>query len=400
MQPLAIPGDGVSETPETLPDAYMSDAVPLTMPNGTLADPPDPVMVGERPAAASMRQNTVPWLFAAFLSHTGFGIYPVCTRYLQVMAPFLQPFSIIAIANAAAFLLTFPAVARQPAFHIRDYITPRLFLLCCIASARTFTLVIASRLTTAIIVQIIALLNPFLVAVLSGPMLGEIVPRAVLVAMTMCVCGALLAISSDMRFSFSSSDGLGIVLSVVTMAFLAFYVILARKFTRGGSFVVANGLILSQFIITAAVGLVLSLAVQEEWGRWGQCGLDAWLVFLSFFVFSVLGGNIIQLWAIRRVSASILSGMLPWRLIVAALLSTVLLQEQFTSWNQFLGAAVVIVSVLGFMALQHRQAASRSPAKGGRGDSEPLVQEESTSSSPVSAPMVAMGTPTAFPNPE
>lgn len=96
---------------------------------------------------------------------------------------------------------------------------------------------------------------------------------------------------------------------------------------------------------TCLVGFVASPILGESWLPWGAMTLEHWLVFGFYCLVVLLGGNMLQVAAIRTIGPATVSSLLALRLITAMCYGAVVLHEDMTNPLQLVGAAVVIVTI-------------------------------------------------------
>ncbi len=289
------------------------------------------------------------WMLAALASHTGWGIYPVLARYLQVVSR-LPSMSILVVSSAPLAMLV-ALVARR---HLRaDYLKSRvLWLLALTVLLRALTNLMAARYTLSIYVQLITQMTPFAVAVLGAAFFHESIPPYTGRAILLSFAGALLLASGQIGetsapFAFSRSDGIGIALALSSMFFLALYMLLVRHSVHFG--VPGEIVFLAQLVTVSVTASVLSWLFREDWGRWLVLTPRDWVVYFVFVFGVVLGANTLQIGALRRLGAATVSSMLAWRWISALVAADILLDEQLTSLRQFLGAAIIFVVITWYV---------------------------------------------------
>lgn len=295
------------------------------------------------------QRDLLPWLAAAILAHTAWGAYPVMARYLQTISD-LPSMSIIALGSSTALVVV--AAFLVPRIQLQDLLSRRLLLFALIVVGRGVTNFLAARFTLAIYVQLITLLTPFVVALLSTLVWHEHLPRYTGRALILGFLGVLLIIGTDLlsgdaAFSSRRLDWLGIALAAASSLLLALYMIAVRRSTYHA--IRAEALLFVQLLALAVAGYGLSPLLGESWQRWRLItGLD-WAIF-GLLVFGVLvGANLSQIGAIRHLGAAIVSSAMPWRLVSALAVSAVLLNERLASVWQFLGVTVVIGTVTWYL---------------------------------------------------
>ena len=218
--------------------------------------------------------------------------------------------------------------------------------------ARAITNLLSAKFTLAIYVQMINLMTPFLVVLLSATWLRDRIPPYTGRAIIITFIGALLMISGDMNQSglsvgLTSSDWLGMGLALFSSFTLALYMILVRRSVHHD--ISGESMLVVQLAAIVAVSLPLSFLLGEDWGRWQELQTSDWLVFAAFSLGVLLGANLGQISALRQLGAPMVSSLLAWRLVVALLLAALLLDERLTSAWQFLGALIVVVTITWYL---------------------------------------------------
>jgi len=289
------------------------------------------------------------WVMAALGAHTGWGAYPVLARYLQTVSH-LPSMSLLAVGNALVLTVLGVTVLRR--MELSVFRSPVLWVFPLIVVSRSVTHLLATRFTLAIYVQLITLMTPFLVALISTTFFREPLPRYTGRAITLSLVGALLMMSGDFSQSgvrpvLTPTDGWGIGLALVSSLFLAMYMIIVRRTVQHQ--VPAETVFVVQLAAIVGITGVLSLLVGEDWSRWGAMGVADWLVFAAFTLGVLVGANLGQIGALRRLGAPLVSSLLPWRLVSALVVAGLLLGERLTSVWQVFGALVVLVTLTWYL---------------------------------------------------
>ena len=298
------------------------------------------------------------WLILALVSQMGWGAYPVLLRYLQTVSH-IPSLSLLAMGTLIALLLVLATRWRQVEWRI--FRIPLLWLFGGMVVARGLTNLLATRYTLATFAQLIYLMTPFLVALLSRFVLQEQLPRHTFKAVTLCLLGALFIMGGDLGQVVDGENGatavlrndwLGISLAIGSSFFLAIYMLTVRRArqhtTSGESLLIVHLTALTLFSGSA------SLVVGETWQQWSSLKAGDWLVFglLTFGV--LLGANLLQLRSIQQLGAPLVSSMMASRLISALLFASLLLNEKLTSGGQLFGVALVIVTLTWYLRQRER----------------------------------------------
>ncbi|MFO7631675.1 MAG: DMT family transporter [Caldilinea sp.] len=291
------------------------------------------------------------WYVVALAAHTGWGIYPVLGRYLQTMSD-LPSMSVLVLGGIP--MATWLLFVILPRHGWRIYATPILWLFGAVTVLRSITNILSQRYTLALYVQLIGLLTPFLVVLLSRLVLKERAPRFTVPAILLSTVGALMMLSTfgadGLTIALTKSDWLGIGLALTSSLFLAMYMILVRRTARVRISAVA--VLAFQTALIQASALALSLLWDEPWGQWLVLEPKDWAVFAAYVLIVVVGANGLQIAAIRRLGAPMVSSLMGWRLVATLGAGILLLGEYLTSPLQAAGMIVVLGTVTWYLSQQ------------------------------------------------
>ena len=282
------------------------------------------------------------------LAQTAWGAYPVMTRYLQTVSD-LPSMSILALGSLLALIAV--GVGFLPRIQLRDFQSKRLIIFALIVIGRGVTNLLAARFTLAIYVQLITLLTPFLVALLSTVVWHERLPRYTGRALALGLVGVILIVGADYGDQTMPTanriDWLGISLAAGSSLLLALYMIAVRRSTVHN--IRAEALLLVQLFSLAAGSFILGFLLGESWQQWQSIAAFDWFIF-GLLTFGVLAGaNIGQIGAIRHLGAALVSSTMPWRLVSVLAVSAILLDERLTSIWQLAGVVLVMVTVSWYL---------------------------------------------------
>ncbi|WP_420627345.1 DMT family transporter [Candidatus Leptofilum sp.] len=289
------------------------------------------------------------WLTLALIAQLGWGAYPVFLRYLQTVSQ-IPSLSLLAIGNCLVLLLVLAARWRQIEWRI--FRLPLLWLFGSLVVLRGITNLLATRYTLATYAQLIYLMTPFIVALLSRLVLREQLPRHTFKALTLCLLGAVLIMSGNLgtvssETAVARNDWLGISLAVASSLFLALYMLVTRRTERHHAS--GESLLLVHLTALTLFSGVTSAIFQEDWGHWCHLQPGDWLVFGLFTIGVLLGANLGQLRSIQRLGAPLVSSMMATRLVSALIVGSLLLNEWLSSGWQMLGAIVVFITLTWYL---------------------------------------------------
>lgn len=290
-----------------------------------------------------------PWIAATLYAQTAWGAYPVLIRYLQTVT-LLPSMSLMSLGSFLALFVV--GLVYLPRIEWHSFRNKKLLFFALVVVARGVSNILAARFTLAIYVQLITLLTPFIVALLSTAVLREKLPRYTIQAMLISVIGAMMLIGgglvgADSFPQANRTDWLGISLALGGSLLLAIYMVAIRgsvkERIRGETM-----LLVQLFSLAVATG-VFSLLVGEDWGRWGSIQPFDWFVFGLVVLGVFIGANLSQIGAIRHLGAAVVSSTMPWRLVSTLFLAALLLDERLTSVWQVLGVVIVLTTVTWYL---------------------------------------------------
>ena len=297
------------------------------------------------------------WLTLALLSQFGWGAYPVLLRYLQTVSH-IPSLSLLAVGNLLVLTLVVAVRWRQIAWH--DFQLPLLWLFGSLVVLRGITNLLATRYTLAVYAQLIYLMTPFFVALLSRLVLREQLPRHTFEALSLCLIGALLMMVGNLGDVTTGTAVLhtnwtGIALAIASTFFLALYMLVTKRTVKyhasGDSLLIVH---LTSLFVFSGIG---SAILGENWQKWQSLQRSDWLVFGVFAFGVLLGANLVQLRSIQQLGAPLVSSLMASRLISTLLFAGFLLNERLTSGWQLMGAGVVLVTLTWYLRQREKRSA-------------------------------------------
>ena len=304
-----------------------------------------------------------PYVWLGVLAHLAIGSYPVFGKRAIAEVP---KFSLVFIASLA-IMFTGLAVLRW-----RDGVTWRkawqvlrrervLWLFALIVALRAVTNLLSIALTKAVWVQLINIMAPFPVALLGVWVFGQSTPRYTYRALMLSTLGAILMLVQDwtqIGADITQNDVLGLGLALVSMlAFAFYYQLIRRSHVRD----VTSGLIMfQQGLAMTTAFLILTVVTGEDWSAWTSVSTGGWLAVLAVIFVVQVGGNLSQIIAVGGVTPALITSFMALRLISALVLGWLILGERLVSPTQWLGAALVVGTVTGYLWLQKNGGKSTS----------------------------------------
>ena len=305
------------------------------------------------------------YLALGVLGQLLWGSYPVMAKRVLMEVP---KFSLLLVSTAASLGVGAWLVRREgwPSWRAVARFLGRekaLWGLAGFVVLRSVTNIYAIDMTRATWVQLVYLLTPFMVALLGHWLFGEAVPPYTYPALTLSTVGAVLVLVRDwsqVAAEVSGRDAVGLGVAFASMLSLAMYFQMVRRSSLRSA---GPGLIMfQQSLAMVATYAVLTVAWGEDWGAWlrmapGGWMAAAWVVLVVFVV-----GQVAQITAIGHAGATLITSLMPLRLVSALALGAWVLGEHLETPLQWVGAAVVLVTVSAYLWLQGTAARGRRRA--------------------------------------
>lgn len=290
------------------------------------------------------------WLMLALVAHTGWGAYPVLARYLQIETG-LPSMSLLAVSMTGVALVSGLTVRPRWGILLRQRLLPAFLVAVMV---RAVTNLLAARFTHALYVQLITLMTPWVVALLSVLVFHERAPRYTGRTALVGTVGAGLILSASIeRYGvpqrLTVSDGLGLALASISVFSLAWYMLLVRR-SRTAQWR-GDEVFFLQALVVMMVGWGATWWLHEDWTPWTKMSLEDWLAFAAFVAFVLYGANRLQIAALQHLGARAVSALLPWRMVVVLVMGFWLLGEQLRSLRQVVGVLLVVGALVGYLGV-------------------------------------------------
>ncbi len=286
------------------------------------------------------------------LGHTAWGIYPVLARYLQIEAN-IPGLTLLTIANGFAMLVMFVVVAVRGEF--RQLTIRAGWLVALFAMLRAVTNVLAARYAPAAQVTLIGLLTPLLVVIMGRLWFHDPAPPKTGIVLTLSLLGAVVMLSGDIQDPTfwqmgGDSSWVGIVLALVSSVMLALYMLSVRRTSGYG--ISSEATFLLQLIAVVGTSIPLSYLIGERFDGLSTLMPVHWLWLIVFSVCIVIGANILQVYTLRKLGASLVTAVQAWRLPVSAIVAGFVLGEWIETPTEYIGAALTALSVTWYLVTQ------------------------------------------------
>ncbi len=345
----------------------------------------------------------------AMLSHVLFGLHSVFSRYLQRTVSEdqrLPSLSILVVGYLIVNALYTPRVAYLLYKHFKNsnssiqkvdnetvlrwiqvfksdfLLNGKLWIFIVVTCTRTVTNILSSKFTSAIFVQLFALLTVFLVPLFSWFIYRnannqEKLSWQMFAALFVTIIGSVLIIIGGVNdntdtvwyqffYTFSinwqtlgltNSDLIGIAMAIISATCLAGYMVVVKslKSNTNASSVITGGenMFIFQNTLIALVLLIPSL-VTEDWSVYARLSLANWGMFMLFIILVMLCANLISILCIQSIGATTVGSILSIRLVSAIVFSAIILHENLSTLWQLVGSILVLGSVSVFLFWQQR----------------------------------------------
>jgi drug/metabolite transporter (DMT)-like permease len=109
---------------------------------------------------------------------------------------------------------------------------------------------------------------------------------------------------------------------------------------------------LLQLIAVVGTSIPLSYVIGERFDGLTSLMPVHWLWLIVFSVCIVIGANILQVYTLRKLGASLVTAVQAWRLPVSAVVAGFVLGEWIETPTEYIGAALTALSVTWYLATQ------------------------------------------------
>jgi len=292
---------------------------------------------------------SIGWLVLSVGVQSAIGAGMVPVRYLQTVAG-LPALALVALTDLVAFSIMSWQVI--PKIDRRYWRSKTLWLLVVIVVLRTICLTFAARFTRVYIVQLISLLAPFLVYFLNRIFMNEPLPKYTVPSILLCLVGGVMMVFGGLAHQtidllLTPRDYLGILFAFLGTFGIAAYMLIVKRSDHIN--LPYEIVYISQIGTMMVLMAVLSLMLGEDWSPFIRMDWRAILAFLFIALGLEIGGKIGNIATLRKLGAPLVSSMLATRLVAALLVGWFVLGERLTSWMQWMGVVIVIVTVTGFI---------------------------------------------------
>jgi drug/metabolite transporter (DMT)-like permease len=312
-------------------------------------------------------------ILSIIFAHIMFGLLPIFSRGILVSPTGIPLFVSLFLSYIVMFVFYIPRAVYQLIFMKNKIKTIFEFSKNWLIYVFTISQIIvvlfkflSTKFTTATIVQLILQLTPFVVAIFSYFILKEKITFLTILCIIVSVIGGVLVMVSTPKThdavytlhftidfhsftkNFKLLDVVGVVLALICMVSLSVFIVIVN-YSKMSSKPVSNE---SLFFLTSVSGvilfLILSLILQEDWGKLFKATVSDYLLLLGYTVAQFLG-LIGDLYSIPIIGATKASSILALRLVTTVIISWPVLNEEMNNIWQFVGCFLVCIGVTTFI---------------------------------------------------
>lgn len=310
--------------------------------------------------------NYLKWAPLSVGVHLLWGVHPVVSRYLQVYSdPPVDGLVLVAAATwLAVLVLTVHTWATGENANTKPWTARKARLAAtfgCVAAVRVATNILSTKYAYAYVTQIVAMGAPFIVAVMSRTILGEVLPRCLGPALVASALGCVLVQLSYILDSGGLLQGgktqlVGAAIQFVSVLFSSG----ARILMKSTSDVLTKSELIRTQHLTVAIPVTLATVslAPEKWADFFRA-LQHPAALLSFLTLSVaifwLAG-VVQIFVLRQLGPATHSSLAPLRLFSTvvgtyAVLHEPLGQQAASAAVGWAGLATVVGTLVVFAAI-------------------------------------------------
>ena len=272
---------------------------------------------------------------------------------------YLEPSAFIILRvsfAAAAFWACAAALGIREPVARRDWIWLGLCGLFGIALNQLFFFY-GLRLTTPINASLLMTTTPILVLLAASVLLKERITALKLSGIALGALGAIILIGYGKKFAYQSAGSLGDLFIFVNATAYAIYLVLVRRLLRRYHFLtVLKWIALVGWTIVLGYGWSDLLAVQ-----WAAFTPGIWASVAYVLVFTSFGAYLLNAYALKRVSPSVVSAYIYLQPVLAALFSLVLGKESLTGVKLLAGGLIFLGVYLVSRPAKPTVSASEAP---------------------------------------
>lgn len=224
---------------------------------------------------------------------------------------------------------------------------------------------ICANYTSALNVQLVNQLGPFVVAMMSSAFLGEQLPKFLGPTLLLCFVGAVIAIVSEKwsaakEAELSPEDALGMSLAFVSVVASGAMRIFMKKTQKTHS---EASLITWQYSNCVPFALFVTFGpggspegrLGGRWEPWGTLSPKDVYVVISFVLMIYVFGNYMQVASTRNLGPTMAGMLQPLRLVSTVFGSWLILGTSVQSIFTWLGLALITGGLITFLLAQRKK---------------------------------------------
>lgn len=180
------------------------------------------------------------------------------------------------------------------------------------------------NLTKPINASLIMVCVPALVFVMSVFILNEVLTKPKVLGMVLSGIGAVLLITFGKTLAFSSDQLLGDLLVLINAISYAIYLVIVKELIKQ-----YHAITVARWIFSVGLVFIIPFGMWKmEMTQWSTMPLSAWLVFLYIIFAVTILAYFLNLFALQKVSPSIVAVYIYLQPLVASICSILLGMEQ------------------------------------------------------------------------
>lgn len=258
-----------------------------------------------------------------------------------IMPDFINPFA-LAVIRVLGGIVSFWLISM---FLAEEQIARKDFihlLLCGIfgVSINQVMFLVGLNYTTPIDASIIMTLNPIVVLIAAYFIINEQISWLKIVGIFIGGAGAILLITSDGHFSFTSDKFIGNLLMVGNTSSYAIYLVIVKPLMKKyRPITVMKWVFLFGSIIIVPIGFREFVSVD-----YSAFTLNAWIALLYIVLFTTVLAYLLNIFSLKWVSSTLASSYIYTQPVIAGIVSLILSQGSYT-WVKFVSVLLVFGGV-------------------------------------------------------
>jgi len=303
--------------------------------------------------------------FGAIICHLVWGTQPVLTRFIQTKPA--EPLNKMSVVCLTQFMSSLFAVSASSCRRSAVY-SPNAssqssvwkfygfaFLYGLVTALRAGTNFLSAGLTSSWHISMVAMLSPFVTALISRCILNERLDVRVWPSVVVATLGGALVLYAEEkqqqhRDSHRYSTSAGISLQFISIFFSGTARVL-MKLTAGTYS--STQLMIFQYVVTIFLSLSFSLFSTDNpksaWSPWLHVSMKIVIAALTLSFCIQWAAAESQVILIRHLSPAIYTCFQPLRIVSTVFVGSILLKESVQGYRQWVGLLLVLIAVATFL---------------------------------------------------